>query len=287
MIIIRFEGGLGNQMFQYAAGRRLAHVLGVGLKLDLTWFGLQSSRCYDLGNFNIQEDFATPADVEALVVRKRSFVDRVLFRPPGSAPAHIREKHFHFDPDILALQDGVYLVGHWQSVKYFVDIEDFIREEFTVKSPQMGRDKKLAEQVGSCDSVSLHVRRTDYVSNPVANKILAPCTLDYYADCVERLTETVKEPHFFIFSDDPEWAFENLKLPYPTTLVDHNGLDKGYEDLRLMSQCRHHIIANSSFSWWGAWLNPNPAKVVIAPRKWFRQSTNDTKDLCPDGWVLL
>ena len=215
-------------------------------------------------------------------------IRQVLRKPPKPAPTYIREKKkFHFDPDILNLSDGIYLDGSWQSEKYFADIEVVIRQEFTVKTPPTGKNKELAEQIASCESVSLHIRRGDYVFNSHTNQILGTCDLDYYSRCVERLTQTVKNPHFFIFSDDHKWARNNLKLPYPMTLVNHNGADKNHEDLRLLSQCKHHIIANSTFSWWGAWLNQNPEKIVLAPKRWFKSDDYNPKDLIPVKWTKV
>lgn len=292
MIITKLIGGLGNQMFQYAAGRRLAHALGVELKLDISWFAAQDLRTYSLGAFNIQENLAILEEITALTVPKRGIIERalnrILHRPPKPAPTYIREKKkFHFDPDILNLPDGVYLHGSWQNEKYFADISGIIRREFIVKIPQAGKDKELAELMASCESVSLHIRRGDYVSNAHTNQIHGICDLDYYLRSVEHLTQILNNPHFFIFSDEPERARENLKLPYPITLVDHNDADKNYEDLRLMSQCKHNIIANSTFSWWGAWLNHNSEKTVLAPKGWLKGDDYNPRDLIPDKWIKI
>ena len=291
VVIIRLNGGLGNQMFQYAAGRRLAHLHGVELKVDISGFESYKLRKYALGAFSRQENFATLEEIEALTVRKQGFIERLIAkamgRKPVAVPSYVREKHFHFDPEILSLPDHVYLDGYWQSEKYFADIEDIIQHEFTVKTPQEGKNRDLAALIASCDSVNLHIRRGDYVADPETSRVHGTCDLDYYYRCVEKLLATVKNPHFFIFSDDYGWAGENLKLPYPTTLVNHNGVDKDYEDLRLMSQCKHHIVANSSFSWWGAWLCSNPEKIVFVPSRWFLDSSRDTKDLIPDTWIRI
>lgn len=292
MIIVRLIGGLGNQLYQYAVARHIAERRRAILKIDISGFETFKLFKYSLWAFNIHENFASPEEVAALGGPKGGIAERVvkevlrkleLVKPP---PTYIREKKlFHFDADILNLPDGIYLEGSWQSEKYFTDIAGIIRQEFTVKTPPAGRDSELAEQMASCASVSLHIRRGDRVFDPRANKIHGTCDLDYYFGCVERLVQMVKNPHFFIFSDDPEWAGDNLKLSYPMTLVDHNGPDKNYEDLRLMSQCKHNIIANSSFSWWGAWLNQNPGKIVLAPKRWLKRGDYDTKDLVPDKWI--
>jgi hypothetical protein len=131
------------------------------------------------------------------------------------------------------------------------------------------------------------VRRGDYVQNPVTNARHGLCPLEYYHTAVRTLAAQVPDPQFFVFSDDPDWTQQNLKLPYPTTYVTCNGLERDYEDLRLMSHCRHHIIANSSFSWWGAWLSTFPAKTVLAPSTWFREPPQASRDRVPAGWLTV
>lgn len=265
MIITKLVGGLGNQMYQYAVGRRLAWKHNTVLKLDISEFQRYKLHKYSLGAFNIQANFAGPEEIAGLT--------------------HVRERHFHFDPEVMNLDDNVYLDGYWQSWRYFADIADIIQREFTVKTAAAGRDRQLSEQIASTQSVSLHIRRGDYVSDSRTQQVHGSCDIDYYLGCVDELTKTVRNPHFFIFSDDPQWARENLKLNFPTTLVDHNGLEKNYEDLRLMSQCKHHIIANSTFSLWAALLNPKSDKMVFAPRQWFNASKNNTKDVLPENWI--
>ena len=294
MIIVRLIGGLGNQFFQYSLGRHLCEIHKTELKIDILGFESYKLHKYSLWPFNIQENFASPEEVAALGGQKGGIAERVvkevlrkleLVKPP---PTYIREKKlFHFDADILNLPDGVYLHGSWQNEKYFADIAEILHREFTVKTSPAGRDSELAEQMASSESVSISIRRADYVTDRHTNQILGTCDLDYYSRCVEHITQTVKNPHFFIFGDDPQWARDNLKLPYPTTFVDHNAADKNYEDLRLLSQCKHNIIANSSFSWWGAWLNQNPDKTVLAPKRWLKSDDYDPKDLVPDNWIKV
>jgi len=292
MIVVRLIGGLGNQLFQYAVARNLAEIHRTVLKIDISGFEIYKLHKYSLWPFNIQEHFASLEEVAALT-QKRGIVERVmtraLRRPPKLAPPYIRERYLHFDPDILNLPDSIYLDGYWQSEKYFIDIAPIIRQEFTVKTRQRDKNKELAELIASCEAVSIHIRRGDYVSNPNTNKVYSTCDLDYYFRSMENLTRTVKHPHLFIFSDEPEWARDHLKLPYPTTIVAHNGADKNYEDMRHMSFCKHQIIANSTFSWWGAWLNKNPNKIVIAPKKWFKDPIKhkETKDLIPNSWIRI
>jgi hypothetical protein len=268
MIVIRLIGGLGNQCFQYAVGRHLSEIHHSELKIDISEFETYKLHAYSLNNFNIIENFATAEDVAEL--------------------KHVRENHFHFDSEILHLPNGIYLHGYWASEKYFANIADIIRRELTVKSPLSGRDKEIAEQITSCESVSVHIRRLDYLPNTYTEQILEACSLDYYLYSIESIARNAKKSHFFVFSDDIEWSRGNFKLPHQITFVGHNGPDKNYEDMRLMSLCKHNIIANSTFSWWGAWLNKYPDKMVFAPKKWFTEKArNSPRDLIPDLWIKV
>lgn len=291
MIIVRIIGGLGNQMFQYATGRQLAATHNTILKLDISDFKDYNLHDYGLSVFNMRELFATPKEIklfkktESSALKKK--LEKLLRCPSKLGITHIRENQYHFDPKILTMPDSVYLDGYWQSERYFSNIADIIRAEFTVKLPQTGRNMELARQIISCESVSLHVRRGDYVTDEKTNTIHGTCDLAYYERCIEHLAQKVHHPCFFIFSDDPDWTEQNLKITHPATFVVHNGPKKNYEDLRLMSQCRHHIIANSSFSWWGAWLGQYPDKLVLSPQKWFNEKSFNTKDLIPSTWQQL
>jgi hypothetical protein len=291
MIIVRIIGGLGNQMFQYAAGRRLAAIHNTALKLDISDFADYNLHRYGLSVFNIKESFATPEEVQLLKESEsgslKKMFENLLRRPSKLEKTHIRETQYHFDPQILALPNSIYLDGYWQSEKYFADIADSIKNEFTVRLPQTGTNLELAQKISSCDSVSLHVRRGDYVTDAKTNTIHGTCDLEYYERCIENLVQKIHHPCFFIFSDDPDWAARNLKMAYPATFIGHNGPEKNYEDLRLMSQCRHHIIANSSFSWWGAWLGQHQETIVCAPKRWFNSPSFNTKDLLPQTWVRI
>ncbi|MBU2539052.1 MAG: alpha-1,2-fucosyltransferase [Proteobacteria bacterium] len=291
MIIVRIMGGLGNQMFQFAAGRQLAARHKTVVKMDISDFENYNLHDYGLSVFNINELFASKEEInllkepEAGTWKKR--IKKVLRCPNKLGKTHIKEKHYHFDPEILSLSDFVYLDGYWQSEKYFLDIADVIRNEFTITLSQTDENSALTQQINSCESVSLHVRRGDYVTDEKTKTIHGTCGLDYYRRCIADLSQKVPHPCFFIFSDDPEWTKQNLKITHPATFISHNGPEKNYEDLRLMSQCRHHIIANSSFSWWGAWLGQYPDKLVLSPSGWFKEKTFNTKDLIPSTWQRL
>jgi hypothetical protein len=292
MIIVRLQGGLGNQMFQYAAGRRLACLHNVPLKLDLSLFGKELSdytpRMYALDSFSIQAEPATCQEIARLYEPEagwvRRFVNSINFR---YRQTHFREQYFHFDPAILGLPDNVFLEGYWQSDQYFKDINDTIRKEFSWIHPQTGRNQEIACMIRDKNSVSVHVRRGDFVNHPLVMATHGFCGLDYYQQCFENIAAKVDDPHFFIFSDDPIWVNENIHIAFPMTVIEHNPPDKGHDDMRLMSLCRHNIIANSSFSWWGAWLNDNPNKLVIAPKAWFNDKSHNTVDVVPKSWIQL
>jgi len=292
MIVVKLKGGLGNQLFQYALGRHLAEIHGTILKTDISFFNTYKLHAYSIGPFNIQENFASTKEIRQLTFRKQGVIGRVMTRalrkPEAHASTYVKEKVFQFDPDMLNLSDGVYLDGYWQSEKYFTDIAKIIRREITVKSPQLSRNKEIANLITSCESVSIHIRRGSYLL-PQHNAMHGLCSLSYYHSCVDYIVQSIKNPHFFVFSDDPEWTRENLNMLHPTRFLSTNNAEKDYEDIRLMSKCKYHIIANSTFSWWGAWLSNYPEKIVIAPKRWYgiEELNNQTYDLIPDTWIRL
>jgi hypothetical protein len=290
-VITELLGGLGNQLFQYAIGRRIAELNKMDLKLDISQFQEYKLRKYRLGNFRIRENFSTAEDAENIIVNRninKFYLNCPVFRP-NKRIMLIREKWrgFDYNQRYLSIRNNIYLSGYWQSEKYFREIASIIRKEFQLKDRPSEPSRKIAEVIESCDSVNLHIRRGDYVSNPETNQCHGLCTLDYYNAAVNRLASRVRNPYFFVFSDDIPWARENLKLSFPTEFVFHNGADRDYEDLWLMSLCKYHIIANSSFSWWGAWLSSNSDKIVIAPKKWFNNSKLNTDDLIPSFWIKI
>ena len=294
MIIVKLMGGLGNQMFQYAAGRRLAHVHGTELRLDHSFLetarDIATPRRYELCHLNVSCSRASRDDCSAVAMhgligpRRWIMANRPLSLQLSLSGCTIQERSFCFDPAFFTLPDNVYIEGYWQSERYFSDITGIIREEFSFQEPLSGENLRIADAINSCCAVSLHIRRGDYVSSKQTAAVHGVCSLNYYSRAVKKLAEQEPDPHFFVFSDDITWVMEHLRIDYPVTFVGHNTADRGYDDMRLMSQCRHHIIANSSFSWWGAWLNPRPDKVVIAPSRWFSDPAIDTSSLIPASW---
>jgi hypothetical protein len=292
LVIAKLTGGLGNQMFQYAMARRVAIVNNFTLKLDTTWFENNPlNRTYDLNHFSIIENFASQKEIKLLknsqIYPAKKYIYRLIeLGKTDQKPSHIIEKSIDYDPDVLLISNSVYLEGYWQSEKYFKDVEGIIREELNFRHKADAINSEFVEMIGHYNSVSIHVRRGDYVSNDVTNKVHGTCSLDYYNNAIDYIKNSEKKPYFFVFSDDPLWVKENLKIDDPTQYISHN-INKNYEDLRLMSLCKHFIIANSSFSWWGAWLSRNPDKIVIAPRRWFKQKECNISDRLPESWIKL
>lgn len=291
MVITKLKGGLGNQLFQSAAGLRLAFARKTTLKVDLSALdnpGSFAPRTYEMGGFRFSAEIADPSEMAVHAVPAPRGIRRLFSRRrDASADSPAIERNFRFDPEVLSLPDGVCLEGYWQSERYFSDVSDRVRKEFSFNNPPSGRNDEILDEVAACNAVSFHVRRGDYVADPATNATHGVCSLDYYYRAIDYIRERVSNPSFFLFSDEPKWVRKNLEFDGSTTVVDHNGPDAGCEDLRLMSHCQHHIIANSSFSWWGAWLNPNRNKIVVAPKRWFADGLRDTSDLIPETWVKL
>jgi hypothetical protein len=283
-------GGLGNQMFQYAVGRHLAKIHRTKLKLDKTDLLDRTPkvdftfRNYELMAFIIESQEANPKEIENFKKNNKplNLLDKI--KQKVNPHHYIREKSFSFNQKIFNYSGHLYLDGYWQSEKYFNNVSNLIRSDFIFKDAYNISNQNISKFIKSVNAVSLHVRRSDYVHNAVANQQHGTCSLEYYEKSIEYISGRIKDIHIFVFSDDPSWIKSNLKVAYPIFYIEET---KNYEDMQLMSMCKHHIIANSTFSWWGAWLNPNFNKIVIAPKKWFNNSDIDTKDLIPDSWIKI
>ena len=223
----------------------------------------------------------------ALPFRDGSVLGRLLSGRGGRFRIY-REKGLAFDPRVLSLPDGTYLRGVFQSERYFADQEGTLRRDLAFADPPDTQNDAMLAEIGENLSVSLHVRRGDYASDPKIASVHGTLTLDYYRRAAALVAAHVgSDPLFLVFSDDPAWVAENLRLGFPTRIVDHNAGGPATEDMRLMAACRHHILANSSFSWWGAWLNRSAEKIVVAPRPWFRDATLDDNTIVPERWIRL
>jgi len=309
VILTRVTGGLGNQMFQYACARRLAHRVGTELGLDTTSFRTEWLHSYALDRFKIA---GAPLRRSAV----REILAPVVERPRLRV---VNESYGPFNDHVLEEGNDVMLIGHWQSEKYFLDIADLIRAEFTVREELTGIDLEVAERIERSNSVCLHVRRGDFVSVAATSAAWGTCGLDYYRRSIDLIATIVADPVFFVFSNDAVWARAHITPPYPTHFVTHNYrrphsrlesyrpvrmalrvlkrlfVNRSHADMRLMSLCKHFIIANSTYSWWAAWLGRDRSKIVCAPRTWFAgpaaRSPEDLEreariyeDLIPVGW---
>jgi len=286
-------------MFQYALGRHLAVLNSCELKLDIEGFAADPLREYHLNHFGLQQTFASSKEINILkyghnnlpLVTATNFINRVSRRLTGEKliKKHtylIEKKIFTFCSEILKLSGNLYLEGYWQSENYFASIREILLEDFLMRTSSNATNSKFLEQIKESNSVSVHVRRGDYASDPQTSKLYACCTTDYYKAATEIINKRVKNARFFVFSDDPDWAESNLSFENQV-VVRGNTADNGQEDLHLMQNCRHNIIANSSFSWWGAWLNQNPDKIVIAPKTWINLPDIDTRDATPKNWLRI
>jgi hypothetical protein len=294
MIIVRLMGGLGNQMFQYAAGKALAVRLGVPLQLDRSFLDQRSDnpgytlRNFELDVFQIEAGVAAQQDVSRMRKPLESRLYKKLSRLfPSMFPDHVfYETRKTYMKEFESLKDPVYMEGYWQTEKYFSSITSQLREKELLPAKKLsGLNAELLNQIKNKNAASLHVRRGDYVTDTVTNKFHGTCSIDYYERSAKLMVEKTGVDHFFIFSDEPDWVQKNILLPYPVTIISHNKGHESYWDIFLMRNCKHHIIANSSFSWWGAWLNPSNEKIVIAPEKWFNDPSSSVNEIIPQGWI--
>ena len=294
MIIVKLQGGMGNQMFQYATGRALSLKYGVPLGLDLSFlldrtqrlnFHNFTFRNYDLDVFNIEAEIVPKSKIP-LVNRTFggslgiyiNYFKNIFFTLKGV------EKGFNFDPSIFDLGHNVYLDGFWQSPKYFEGIKDIIRKDFVIKKELSQEVNNLMQEIKNSNSLCIHVRRGDYLNNSFHNVI----GKKYYNEGIEFIKEKTHIDNIYVFSDDIKWCEENMSFPYNTVFVGEKYAGaKAEGNLALMSACKYFIISNSTFSWWGAWLSDYKDKIVIAPKQWFADATISNNDLIPQEWVRI
>lgn len=293
MIVTEINGGLGNQMFQYACGRALALQRNEMLYADIN----------SLIHAKTTADFtARPFELNIFDAQISILPDKIRARFfPKAIPLKVlykwilqyriyTEPAFYFNAGITQQNGNVFLRGYWQTEKYFTDAEAAIRKDFTFRKKINPETGAIAAEIKKVNAVSLHVRRGDYVSSASANSFHGLAGLDYYKKAIGIIKEKMPDAAFYIFSDDSAWAEEHLAAGNEKmTVVKHNTGTDNWQDMYLMSICNHHIIANSSFSWWGAWLNNKKDKIVIAPEPWFaNKALNDqTNDLLPGGWIRI
>lgn len=289
VIVVRVVGGLGNQMFQYACGRAAALRCRGQLLLDLSAFERYKLHRFGLDGFRIAGQIA-PRRLQtssALLASLRRFGLNTDWQMTLQGFDCIEEgDDLAFQPCMLEHHAKVYLEGYWQDETYFADAADIIRGEFQLSRLGAAPDVRAVTD-DHLPLVSLHIRRGDYVHNPIANSVHGVLGLDYYRDAVELMVQRISE-HFriVVFSDDIEWARQNVSFEQPVSFVS-GSTSTPHEDLHLMASCDHHIIANSSFSWWGAWLNASPTKVVVTPKRWFAAPKLAHRHIGPPSWERI
>ena len=272
-------------MFQYAAGLNLANMLNTNLMLETSMLDNDKLRNFSLGCFDIsgvvigQKQFKNFFTLPLTLIRKFGFLCNF-----GSKMKLYKEKSFNFDNNFLNQKGDICIDGFWQSEKYFENISKLIKKEFSLKEKISIKSKKNIEKIKSQNSVSCHVRRSDYINNPNTNSFHGTCSIEWYIKSINYIYENVNNPKFYIFSDDINWTKKNFPKDNNFKFISNSKYQKDFEDLYLMSNCKHNIIANSSFSWWSAWLNKNTDKIVIAPECWFKAKI-DTSDLIPQNWI--
>lgn len=283
MIITRLHGRLGNQMFQYAAGRALADRAGVPLALDSRGAILRGegvlTRVFDL-------ELADPVLLPPLKQTNplRYAIWRGIGQKVGAKPYFRRERGLGYNPAFEDWGDDSYLHGYWQSQKYFQNSAERIRSDFTFPAFSNQQNAEMAARIAESTAISLHVRRGDYLT--FAAHVL--CDQAYYDAALAKVLDGLQgDPIVYVFSDDPQWAKDNLSLPCEKVVVDFNGPETDFEDMRLMSLCQHNIIGNSSFSWWAAWLNQTPGRRVAGPAKWFGDPKLSNPDIFPHDWLRI
>lgn len=283
-VVVRLLGGMGNQLFQYAMGRKLADERGVDLLLDsrfVTRKGHVSGLAIDL--FNNRASFLDEQQSGGFFewAWRLSRALRRLWRPLFG---FYHETSFTFDANVSCSKSGLMLSGFWQSHRYFPPA-DVLRQDFSLKQPFTALQQSYAARMTGCNSVAVHARRGDYVNDAKALAKHGICSINYYRNAVVEIGKRVGNPTFFVFSDDPVWVKENLPLDN-AVFVSDEGFSQEV-DLTLIASCKHQIIANSSFSWWGAYLNSYEDKVVILPQPWFDTPELSDKDMSPKSWIRL
>ncbi len=304
MIITRLQGGLGNQMFQYAAGVALAERRRTVLKLDVSWFReyaeFEAHNRYALSCFNITEQFATQEEIDRVAGVKLTRAERwsaalaeslhfYRYARRHAAPANTYyEPPSRFSATFFDQPDNTYLYGMWQSEDYFAPIAHLLRLHFSFRYPPQPSVSAMAERIRSAGpSVAVHFRRGDYVRNPAFNQQIGVLPLDYYEQAIALVRERQPDAILYIFSDDIDGIEREFRPPGPHVFVRATQPWHAFDEIRLMSLCQHAIISNSTFAWWSAWLNPNPDKLVVAPDPWFAGANSSGGDLVPRSWRRL
>ena len=286
-IIIKLGGGLGNQLFQYSFARALSLKHNRDFALDISWYKNPKKYYFNCSilNFNIVENYP-PSFIRKyldLVAKYRCLyaINKIFNRSLISKllPRQMSERQFNAQKTLK--KDSMVLVGYWLKLEYFDRYVDMLRKEFTPKNKLTDKNAGYLKKIESSNSISVHIRRGAYVSDPEIYNAYFHTSPDYYSRAISYMARKIKNPVFFIFSNEIGWAKENLRIDYPAVFVDSDGPD--FEHLFLMSRCKHNIITSSSFSWWGAWSNDNKSKIVIAPKGLSKRKS--WEGIMPKTWL--
>lgn len=290
MIIVKISGGLGNQMFQYALGRSVSIKNNTELKLDISHYCDSKNREFSLNKLNISLNIVSPKELSHVDFPVKGLIKNVkkkIVKPyRKEIQYYVENEKFVFDPHVFTDLNNIYFDGSWQNPNYFKDIREFLLPDFSLKN-------KLVDEIfdnickSNSNSVAIHFRRGDYIANPKTNKVHGTCPFDYYNRAICKISSFIKNPFFVIFSDDIEWVKTNFCLEYDHVYIDSKFQLDDTEELSLMRLCHNHIIANSTFSWWGAWLSQNESKMVVCPNKWTNIEKYKTENIMPQEWISL
>jgi hypothetical protein len=296
MKIVKIKGGLGNQLFQYAFGKSIAKHSSVDVVFDLSWFNKERSYDHDifyLKYFNTDIKTAGKFDIYStspmskvgkhvlgyLYYKNPSLLQKYfnLYRDikPERTTKDTDFLWFTYTPKVYDVGRKAYFDGYWQAAQYVDDVSETLKKDLAIKEPPVGKDKKHLEDIKNSNSISVHFRQKSY-----------PLSMDYYRKAINKIDSLVDNPHYYIFADDMSQVKRELFTNQNATYMEHNQAENAHGDLRLMSNCEHNIIANSTFSWWGAWLNRNKNKRVISPNIWWERKTDEI-DILPASWETL
>jgi hypothetical protein len=274
MKVVRVIGGLGNQMFQYAFYLALRKRFN-NVKLDIG-----SYKYYKLHDYQLEEIFNLKE------LNHASRMEILIFR--FIKKWQIVKEDVFYHPEILDIKGFRYYAGYWNSENYFTEVINNVKQSFNFKINLKDKNEQIANEIKNTNSVSIHIRRGDYISSEVNRQIYGNiCTLNYYTKAISKIEESVVNPSYFIFSNDIDWCKENLKIGNAKFINWNKGKDN-YIDMQLMSLCKNNIIANSSFSWWAAWLNENKNKIIISPSRFFNDVLpSNPNTLIPADWYKI
>jgi hypothetical protein len=288
MVIVKIYGGMANQLFQYAAGYALAIKHGVPLKLDISYFhelNTDTKRVFELNKFLIDYQLASQEEIQQLFKFRK--IDYALNKiMPFAKKKFYGEKKIGFDDDFFKLGSHIYLRGYFQSEKYFLDCKLSIFQQFIFRNTTNDHLQLFLEKLNQQKTVALHIRLGDYLQ-PSTNSIMASFDLSYYKSSIEYIQKHVNDAIFLVFSDQIPLAKQLLTIEANLLFVDASISKSADEDFVLMQSCQHQIIANSTFSWWAAYLNQKSGKIMVAPRKWYKDHFGDATDLYPKNCIVL